>query len=512
MIDYAGDQAERMADQSRRIGLATLVRYADITHTTLTDMRGTTSPRLMLELLSRPDAAAGRGRRLGRAAAADRAARAAAGHDRRPAARPAAPPAGAGRRGTPGRARPASRPARPAAEPRPHRPAAAAGRPAPSGGRSRQPAEPAPAAEPPRRARAAGNAEPAEAAASRRPSQPTRQPAGRSAAGRQAAPAEPAGRQRGDRSTPVRRRPDSAGLRRLWPDPGPGPRPQPANPGAAGQRLDRGRSTAPLIRLAASSALIAKMIGRRQQPVGAARGAGRGGRRRLEDRGRRRQRPRRRRCRAAAGQPAPAPAGADAARRPVRTIDGVDEESDEVSGPAGPVAIRGRRDGAAAEQPGRPTDRGLVTSASRCGCASSAPATSAGRRPPRWCCGSCSHEAGLTDRVAGGQRRHRSLARRQRHGPAGPADAAGPRLPAGTGTWPDSSAPRTSTSGTWCWRIDAGHLSRLGQPGPAAPLIRPRLAAGSLWPAALLRPARAGRRPGRARPVLRRRPAASRSC
>ncbi|HJQ02473.1 MAG TPA: DNA polymerase III subunit gamma and tau [Jatrophihabitans sp.] len=61
MIDYAGDQAERMADQSRRIGLATLVRYADITHTTLTDMRGTTSPRLMLELLSArmllPDAA-----------------------------------------------------------------------------------------------------------------------------------------------------------------------------------------------------------------------------------------------------------------------------------------------------------------------------------------------------------------------------------------------------------------------------------------------------------------------
>jgi len=62
MIDYPGDQAERMADQSRRIGLATLVRYADITHTTLTDMRGTTSPRLMLELLSArmllPDAAA----------------------------------------------------------------------------------------------------------------------------------------------------------------------------------------------------------------------------------------------------------------------------------------------------------------------------------------------------------------------------------------------------------------------------------------------------------------------
>ncbi len=62
LIDYAGDQANRMADQARRIGLASLVRFADITHTTLTDMRGTTSPRLMLELLSArmllPDAAA----------------------------------------------------------------------------------------------------------------------------------------------------------------------------------------------------------------------------------------------------------------------------------------------------------------------------------------------------------------------------------------------------------------------------------------------------------------------
>jgi DNA polymerase-3 subunit gamma/tau len=51
LIDYPADQAERMADQSRRIGSASLVRFADITHTTLTDMRGTTSPRLMLELL-----------------------------------------------------------------------------------------------------------------------------------------------------------------------------------------------------------------------------------------------------------------------------------------------------------------------------------------------------------------------------------------------------------------------------------------------------------------------------
>jgi DNA polymerase-3 subunit gamma/tau len=62
LIDYPADQADRMADQSRRIGTASLVRFAEITHTTLTDMRGTTSPRLMLELLSArmllPDASA----------------------------------------------------------------------------------------------------------------------------------------------------------------------------------------------------------------------------------------------------------------------------------------------------------------------------------------------------------------------------------------------------------------------------------------------------------------------
>ena len=61
LIDYPADQAERMAAQSRRLGIASLVRFAEIAHTTLTDMRGTTSPRLMLELLcSRmllPDAA-----------------------------------------------------------------------------------------------------------------------------------------------------------------------------------------------------------------------------------------------------------------------------------------------------------------------------------------------------------------------------------------------------------------------------------------------------------------------
>jgi DNA polymerase-3 subunit gamma/tau len=51
LIDMPQDQAERMADQAVRLGGATLTRYAEIVHTALLEMRGTTSPRLVLELL-----------------------------------------------------------------------------------------------------------------------------------------------------------------------------------------------------------------------------------------------------------------------------------------------------------------------------------------------------------------------------------------------------------------------------------------------------------------------------
>ncbi len=51
LIDAPGDQVERMADQADRIGLSTLSRLADIVHVGLTEMRGTTTPRLGLELI-----------------------------------------------------------------------------------------------------------------------------------------------------------------------------------------------------------------------------------------------------------------------------------------------------------------------------------------------------------------------------------------------------------------------------------------------------------------------------
>ncbi len=62
LIDAPQDVAERMADQAARLGGATVTRYAEIVHTALIEMRGTTSPRLVLELLCArmqlPDASA----------------------------------------------------------------------------------------------------------------------------------------------------------------------------------------------------------------------------------------------------------------------------------------------------------------------------------------------------------------------------------------------------------------------------------------------------------------------
>jgi DNA polymerase-3 subunit gamma/tau len=62
LVDAPQDALAGMADQAMRLGGATLTRYAEIVHTALIEMRGTTSPRLVLELLCArmqlPDAAA----------------------------------------------------------------------------------------------------------------------------------------------------------------------------------------------------------------------------------------------------------------------------------------------------------------------------------------------------------------------------------------------------------------------------------------------------------------------
>ncbi|GAB2581959.1 hypothetical protein Aab01nite_59180 [Paractinoplanes abujensis] len=52
LIDGPADQLETMGAQAARLGPATLSRCADIVHNGLVDMRGTTAPRLLLELIT----------------------------------------------------------------------------------------------------------------------------------------------------------------------------------------------------------------------------------------------------------------------------------------------------------------------------------------------------------------------------------------------------------------------------------------------------------------------------
>ncbi|HEY9484756.1 MAG TPA: DNA polymerase III subunit gamma and tau, partial [Micromonosporaceae bacterium] len=52
LLGGADDELERMTAQAERFGPATLSRMADIVHTGLIDMRGTTAPRLVLELVT----------------------------------------------------------------------------------------------------------------------------------------------------------------------------------------------------------------------------------------------------------------------------------------------------------------------------------------------------------------------------------------------------------------------------------------------------------------------------
>jgi DNA polymerase III subunit gamma/tau len=51
LLDVPPDELERMQAQTSRLGLAELTRAADLLHTGLTEMRGATAPRLLLELI-----------------------------------------------------------------------------------------------------------------------------------------------------------------------------------------------------------------------------------------------------------------------------------------------------------------------------------------------------------------------------------------------------------------------------------------------------------------------------
>lgn len=51
LVEAPGDQLERMQSQIQTLGPAALTRYAETVHTALGEMRGTTSPRLLLEVM-----------------------------------------------------------------------------------------------------------------------------------------------------------------------------------------------------------------------------------------------------------------------------------------------------------------------------------------------------------------------------------------------------------------------------------------------------------------------------
>ncbi|MFL6138398.1 MAG: DNA polymerase III subunit gamma and tau, partial [Frankiaceae bacterium] len=119
LLDYPSDQLDRMSAQVARFGRAELARAGEILNAGLTEMRGATAPRLLLELvcarLLLPAAAADEGSLLARLERMERRFDIAGdrpGQAEQPAARPASRQAG----GRP--ARPAAQaPAQPSAEP-----------------------------------------------------------------------------------------------------------------------------------------------------------------------------------------------------------------------------------------------------------------------------------------------------------------------------------------------------------------------------------------------------------
>jgi DNA polymerase-3 subunit gamma/tau len=201
LIDAPEDQLAAMAAQAERLPTATLTRFAEILHTGLTDMRGTTSPRLVLELLCArmllPAASPTDGALLQRLERLERRMEIAGGGDEasggdgasgrtrsRPAALAAEPDHAAARRAAPDRS---STPESPAASERPDTPerrapaasTAPASRPAPAGNDLGLPTPPVLSSDRP--AEPASRSEPATSAAATPEPAATPHPAGRPA-------------------------------------------------------------------------------------------------------------------------------------------------------------------------------------------------------------------------------------------------------------------------------------------------------------------------------------------
>jgi len=117
LVDVPADELERMVDQAARLGPAAVGRHAELVHTALTEMRGATAPRLLLELVCArmllPAASSDDAAMVQRLEGVER--RLQVGADAAAPAAPAAPPASYSR---PSR-RPDEAPAPPAASPAP---------------------------------------------------------------------------------------------------------------------------------------------------------------------------------------------------------------------------------------------------------------------------------------------------------------------------------------------------------------------------------------------------------
>jgi DNA polymerase-3 subunit gamma/tau len=194
LIEAPADQLERMTGQALRLGSASLSRMADVVHEGLIQMRGTTSPRLLLELVAArmllPGADDSQGALLQRLERLERR------FDIGPAAGPAPAPTAAAAPAAPVSAAPAPAPA----------PAPASAPPAPAPAPASAP--PAPAAQAPLSAAPSRPAPSRPAAAPPRPPQP-------------AAAARPAAARSGPLPPPPTRGPgevDAAAVRRLWPE------------------------------------------------------------------------------------------------------------------------------------------------------------------------------------------------------------------------------------------------------------------------------------------------------
>ncbi|MGN6607477.1 MAG: DNA polymerase III subunit gamma/tau, partial [Jatrophihabitans sp.] len=226
LLDPPGDQLTRMLDQADRLGPATLTRFAEIVHAALIEMRGTTSPRLVLELLCArmllPDATADAAALLQRLERLERRLTVAGGGapvaDERPVAASsarAAAPAARTPTATPSSA-PAARPPAAPAEP----PVAPAPPAAPSRAASDAPATQAAASPPAAPAASApgGGAAAAGRAAGSRPAAREPRPAGPGAAGFTAAadtsPAPATPPPGGGAAGTL----DATALRRIWPE------------------------------------------------------------------------------------------------------------------------------------------------------------------------------------------------------------------------------------------------------------------------------------------------------